>query len=120
MKKTQRLVALLGLVAAFAWVVPAAELEGILMDQMCSMKALQEGGQKAAAMHTRDCALMPDCVKSGYGLVTADNKFLAFDAEGSQKAEKALRSSKKKDNIRVKVTGEQLGDTIQVNSLKIL
>jgi len=110
----------LALAVGFAWAAPAAELEGVLMDKMCSMKALQEGGQKAALMHTRDCALMPDCVKSGYGLVTADDKFLAFDAEGSQKAQKALRSSKKKDNIRVKVSGEQRGDTIQVNSLKIL
>ena len=120
MTKNRRLILLVTLAAAFAWAAPAADLEGVLMDKMCSMKALQEGGQKAAAMHKRDCALMPDCVKSGYGIVTADNKFLAFDAEGNQKTQRALKASKKTDNIRVKVTGEQSGDTIQVKNVRIL
>ena len=120
MKSTRRIVPLLALAVAFAWMARAAEWEGVLMDKMCSMKALQEGGQKAAAMHKRDCALMPDCVKSGYGVVTADNRFIALDAEGNKKAEKALRASKKTDDIRVKVTGEESGDAIQVKTLKIL
>lgn len=120
MQKPGRLVALSALAVAFAWAAPAAELEGVLMDKMCSMKALQEGGQKVAAMHKRDCALMPDCVKSGYGLVTADNKFIAFDAAGNQRVEKAVRASKKTDNLRVKVTGEESGDTIQLKTLKLL
>jgi hypothetical protein len=120
MYNTQRFVRTLIFAAAFAWAAPAAEWEGVLIDKMCSMKAMQEGGQKAAAMHKRDCALMPDCVKSGYGVVTADNKFLAFDAEGNQKVAKALKGSKKADNIRVRVSGEQSGDTIQVKSLKLL
>lgn len=119
MKQPQKLVALLAMAVAFAWAAPAAELEGVLMDKMCSAKALQEGGEKAAAMHKRDCALMPDCAKSGYGVVTADGKFIALDAAGNKKAEGALRASKKTDNIRVKVTGEQSGDTIQVKTLKI-
>ena len=120
MRKNRRFILPATLAMAFAWAAPAAELEGVLMDKMCSMKALQEGGQKAAAMHKRDCALMPDCVKSGYGIVTADNKFLAFDAEGNKRAERAVRASKKTDDIRVKVTGEQSGDTIQVKNLRIL
>jgi hypothetical protein len=120
MKKTRTLVLFSALVILFAGVLPAADFEGVLMDKMCSMKALQEGGQKAAAMHKRDCALMGDCVKSGFGLVTADNQFLAFDAEGNSRAEKALKASKKSDNLRVRVSGEQSGDTIQVKSLQLL
>lgn len=120
MYNTRRLVLPLALALGFAWAAPAAELEGVLLDSMCSMKALQEGGQKAAAMHKRDCALMSDCVKSGYGVVTADNRFIAFDAEGNKQVEKALKGSKKADNLRVRVSGEQSGDTIQVKSLKLL
>lgn len=120
MQKSKRLAALTILAMAFAWAAPAAELEGILMDKMCSMKAMQEGGQKAAAMHKRDCALMPDCAKSGYGVVTADNKFVALDTAGNEQAEKALRASEKTDNIRVKVTGQGHGDIFQVRTLKIL
>ncbi|MBI3666212.1 MAG: hypothetical protein HY236_08320 [Acidobacteria bacterium] len=117
---TRRMIPLLALAVAFVWTARAADWEGVLMDKMCSMKAMQEGGQKAATMHKRDCALMPDCVKSGYGVVTADNKFLALDAEGNKKAEHALRASKKADDIRVKVTGSESGDTIHVKTLKIL
>jgi hypothetical protein len=108
----------LTLVASLAGALSAAEVEGILMDKMCSMKAKQEG-QKAAMMHKRQCALMPDCAKSGYGVFTADNRFLAFDAAGNKQAAAALKSSKKDDNLKVKVSGDIDGDTIKVASLKL-
>lgn len=97
---------------------PAAEVEGFLVDKMCSMKAMKEG-QQAAAMHTKDCALMPDCVASGCGVFTADGKFLTFDAKGNQEAEKALKATDKKDNLKVKVSGDIDGDSIKVASLKL-
>jgi len=97
----------------------AAQWEGILIDKHCSAGFLKEG-QKAARAHTRECTLMPDCVQSGYGVLTADGKFIAFDAGGNQKAEQALRASKKKDDLRVRVSGELAGDIIKVTSLKLL
>ncbi len=109
----------LALAAGCACAVSAADVEGILIDKMCSMKAQKEG-QSAAQMHTRDCALMPDCQKSGYGVFTADGKFLALDEAGNEKAVKALKASKKKDNLRVKVTGELQRDTLKVSELKLL
>jgi hypothetical protein len=63
---------------------------------------------------------MSDCVKAGYGVFTADGKFVVLDAAGNQKAEQALKACAKRDNIRVLVTGEQSGDTIKVASIKIL
>lgn len=119
MKSYARILSGLVLAAGCACVVSAAEFEGILMDKMCSMKAEKEG-QKAAQMHTRDCALMPDCQKSGYGVFTADGKFLALDEAGNTQAVQALKASKKKDNLRVKVSGELQGDTIKVSTLKLL
>ena len=106
------------LLTGLAGVLSAAEVEGVLMDKMCSMKALKDG-QKAATMHTRQCAMMPDCEKSGYGVFTADNKYLVFDAAGNEQAAAALKSSKKKDNLKVKVSGEVDGETIKVASLKL-
>ena len=41
-----------------------------------------QGGIDAAKSHTKDCALMPKCKASGYGVVTADGKFLKFDEDG--------------------------------------
>jgi hypothetical protein len=116
--KLHRSLTRLFLLTCLAGVLSAAEVEGVLMDKMCSMKAAKEG-QKAAAMHTRQCAMMPDCEKSGYGVFTTDNKYLVFDAAGNEQAAAALKSSKRKDNLKVKVSGEVDGDTIRVVSLKL-
>jgi len=116
------------MLASFAGVACAAQVQGILIDQMCSSKAevrivsgpRLEGGMIVAEAHTRECALMPACQKSGYGVFTYDNKFLKFDEAGSRKALAALKASKKEDDLKVEVTGEIQGDTIKVASLKLV
>jgi hypothetical protein len=113
---------------AGAAVASAAQVQGILIDQMCSSKAevrivsgpRLEGGMIVAEAHTRECALMPACQKSGYGVFTYDNKFLKFDEAGSRKALTAIRASKKEDDLKVEVTGEIQGNTIKVASLKLI
>jgi hypothetical protein len=71
--------------------------------------------------HTRDCALMPECQKSGYGVFTYKaNRFLAFDDVGKHKALAILKDSGKQDESRVEVTGEIQGDTMTVASIKLL
>jgi hypothetical protein len=96
----------------------AEMVEGILMDKMCS-GMVAEKGFGAAKMHTKECALMPNCAASGYGVVTEDGEFLKFDASGDKKASEALKATGKKDNITVSVDGKVSGDTITVQSLKI-
>jgi hypothetical protein len=108
-----------GLVVGLTGIASAADVQGVLMDRMCSMKAMKEG-QQAAHMHTRDCALMPDCQKSGYGVFTADGKFISLDDAGNAKAVAALKASKKKEDLKVQVTGDMQGETIKVASLKLL
>jgi len=116
------------LLASLAALASGAEVQGILIDQMCSSKAevhivagpRLEGGMIVAEAHTRQCALMPECQKSGYGVFTYDNKFLKFDGAGSRKALAMLRASKKEDDLKVDVTGEIQGDTIKVASLKFI
>jgi hypothetical protein len=120
MKALIRLLVIAGLVAALGCLAYAAEVQGILLDRACSPKIVADKDQKAAQAHTRECALMPDCVKAGYGVFTADGKFLTFDAGGNQKAEQALKASKKKDNVKVQVTGDQSGDSMKVTAVKIL
>ena len=116
------------LLAGAAAVASAAQVQGILIDEMCSSKAevrivsgpRLEGGMIVAEAHTRECALMPACQKSGYGVFTYDNKFLKFDEAGSRKALTAIRASKKEDDLKVEVTGEIQGNTIKVASLKLI
>jgi hypothetical protein len=107
-----------GLLAGLVGIASAAEVQGVLMDKVCSAKAIS-GGQKAAKEHDRECATAAACEKSGYGVFTADNKWLNFDAAGNEKAIAALKASKKADNLAVTVNGDVAGDTIKVSSLKL-
>jgi len=68
--------------------------------------------------HTRECALK--CTGSGFGIVTQDQHFLKFDAAGNKKITEELKSSKKKDHLRVDVEGTVKGDTLEVSSVKLL
>jgi hypothetical protein len=116
-------------VGTFAMAAHAEDIKGILMDQMCSGKAdlrisgatgLLAGGRIVAEAHTRECLLMPECQKSGYGVYMSDNKFLKFDEAGNRKALAAIKASTRLDDFEVEVTGEVKGDTIKVASLKVL
>lgn len=120
------------LCSVFLLTASAAEIKGILLDKECSAQAEEsisnsspdgpsiQGGMLAAEAHTRECLRAPKCEKSGYGVYTADGKFLLFDAAGNRKAVDALRLSKRDTDIRVDVTGEIEGDTIKVVTLKLL
>lgn len=102
--------------------------QGVLIDKNCSYKAETrvvpgtrlEGSIIVAYIHTRRCALMPECRRSGYGVFTYDNKFLPFDAAGNQKALAFFKQAKQEDNFRVEVTGELQGDLIRVANNKSL
>jgi hypothetical protein len=113
-----RFLALGGLMLTLLAIAAAAEFEGILMDKACSASAVK-GGEKVALAHTRECALMPDCIKGGYGIFM-NNNFIPFDTAGNKQALAALKASNKPDNLRVKVTGEQSGNLLKVKSLKLL
>jgi len=84
-----------------------------LIDSNCSKKAAADPDS-----HTRECALK--CQASGYGIITKDHQFLKFDAAGNTKITEALKASDKKDHLRVDVTGDVKGDTLQVTSIKLL
>jgi len=75
-----------------------------VVDSNCSKKVAVD-----PETHTRECALK--CQMSGYG---NDHHFLRFDSAGNAKIAEALKASDKKDHLRVDVTGEVKGDTIEV------
>lgn len=103
---------------ALALAAPVASLAASwqdvsLMDGMCLSKF------KGKNPDDHDVSCLMQCQGSGYGIITADGKYLEFDKAGNAKALAALKATKKKNHIRVDVTGEQKGDTIQVSSLRI-
>ena len=113
MKRLASLLVLTGLFAA-PMVAAAESYENVsVVDVSCSKKAAADPDA-----HTRDCALA--CAKSGFGIVTKDQKFLKFDAAGNAKIVEALKASPKKDHLRVNVDGDVQGDTLKVSSITLL
>lgn len=129
MKSVLWLAMFTALSSGLAMAAPAEDLKGILIDEKCSGKAdlrisgatgLLEGGRIVAEAHTKECLLMPECQKSGYGIYTNDNKFLKFDEAGNRKALALIKESKKLDDFEIEVLGEVKGDTVKVVNIKLL
>jgi len=87
----------------------AADFTGTVVDVMCRGKDL--------AGHTRECAVT--CAKSGFGLVTADGKFLKFDEGGNARTLAALKKSAKEKDLKAKVSGNMDGDVLHVQSIEL-
>jgi hypothetical protein len=96
-------------VALFAFSVLGETWSGTLVDVMCKDKDL--------AGHTTRCAL--GCAKSGFGVVTADGKFVKFDEHGNAKTLAALKATSKEKDLKVKVNGSLDGEMIRVESVEL-
>ena len=83
-----------------------------VVDVNCSKKAAADPDS-----HTRACALK--CEASGFGILTKDNRFLKFDAQGNTSVVDQLKVSDKKDHLRADVSGDVEGDTLKVTSVKL-
>lgn len=108
---------LVKVLAVVVLAMPAVALAGTwekvsLVDHMCLEKV-----RASPDKHPTSCLLK--CAGSGYGILTTDGKWLQLDKAGNEKAVAALKATKKKDHVRVNVTGEQTGDTIAVSSLEM-
>jgi hypothetical protein len=110
---------MLVLLAAMAISAFAAEtkVQGYLVDIACA----DEEGQKSGfgAKHTKDCLLMPECIKSGYGVLTDDKKVFKFDKVGNAQAKKFIDGLKKEKDIKVGVTGTVTGETMTVTKIEL-
>ncbi|HKF49098.1 MAG TPA: hypothetical protein VKB38_17195 [Terracidiphilus sp.] len=111
MKRTVLIAALALLFPAF---VAAEDWSNVaIVDTQCSTKV-----KANPDAHTRDCALM--CAKSGFGIVDQGGNYIKFDAKGNEQAKQLLENSKKKDHLRVNVTGTKEGDVIHVQSVSLI
>jgi len=110
----QKLVLLTAVLAGFATVAAAETFNNApVLDVACAKTSA-----KTPDAHSRACALQ--CQKSGFGIVTSDNKFLKFDSQGNALVLDALKKSKRDYHLRVDVSGDVQGDTLKVTSLKLL
>jgi hypothetical protein len=106
------LMTLAGLLALPLAAVAETWKDVTVIDSQCLAKFKADPGK-----HTTQCALQ--CVKGGYGVITADGTFLKFDSAGNEKTVAALKATKKTDHLKATVDGEKDGDTIKVTSIAI-
>ena len=112
MNKTQLLIVLVVVSLALTFSVFGKTWENVsLTDKMCSTKFKDNPDS-----HSASCMLK--CVGSGFGILT-EEAFLKFDGAGNEKAEALLKSTDKKDHIRVTVSGDLNEGTIEVESLSL-
>jgi hypothetical protein len=93
------------------------KVQGYLVDLACAAEEGQRPG--FGAKHSKECLQMPDCVKSGYGLLTDDKKVIKFDAASNEKAKQFIADLQKNKDIKVNVTGTVNGDNITVTKIEL-
>ncbi|HEY1524806.1 MAG TPA: hypothetical protein VGH51_01105 [Candidatus Angelobacter sp.] len=93
------------------------KLQGYLVDIACA----SEEGQRPnfGIKHSKECLQMPDCAKSGYGLLTEDKKVIRFDAASNEKAKQFIAELKKNNDIKVNVTGTINGNQMSVSKIEL-
>jgi len=101
------------LLAAYAE-SPALTIQGTIIDNMCAGHAGKdlEGFIKT---HTKECALMPACVASGYSIFS-DGKLYKLDALSNTKVEAFLRQDG--NMLEVTVVGRKNGELLEVISIE--
>lgn len=113
----KKLVMLLFAAVAISAFAADTTVKGHLVDLACG----KEDGNKPGfgAKHSKDCLEMPDCQKSGYGVLTSNKKVVKFDAAGNEQAKKFIADLKKTKDIKVNVTGAVNGDAMTVSKIEL-
>ena len=100
------------------------EFVGYLSDAACAKNGVAGDGANLATnpeKHTVACMKMPACMASGYGILMKNKSgkyvFTKFDPKGTDLAKKILESTKKMDNMKIKVMGMKSKNMIQVESI---
>jgi hypothetical protein len=84
--------------------------------QRASGEQLNAVRGQISGMLKKECALMEECVKGGYGIF-ADGKWYPFDAKGNTLAKALFEKSAKKDHIKATVEGMKHEGKILVEKL---
>src|ERR1700749_3396578 len=96
---------------AFAAVLYAQDAKpltvtGYLIDNTCEDSAKDASRAKG---HTTSCALMDNCAKSGYSVVTEDNKRYKLSEKGEGMAAELLKNTKTTKGVKVTAEGNYNG-----------
>ncbi len=110
---------LLVAVASAAGAHDKVKLTGYVVDVMCAashVKDAPDDAMKFAAGHTKECGLMQECIKSGYGIFS-DGKWYPFDEKGNELSKAIFEKTARKDHIKVTVEGMTHDGKLLVQSI---
>jgi hypothetical protein len=91
---------------------------GHLVDVMCAGEHAEEGAA-FGAKHDKSCLLMDSCVKSGYAVLTADNRVVKLDGQGNTMALELIKKTDKQNDWRVSVEGPVSNGVIAVSKITL-
>ncbi len=94
-------------------------VKGYLVDMLCTRERAKEG-VKLGEVHTKMCLQMPNCVASGYAVMTPDYQILRFDSRGNEKATQLIDHTNQTSNFVVLVSGKIKGDEIAVKKIELV
>lgn len=89
-------------------------LKGDVIDNTCA-GANKDNLAEFVKTHTKECALMPGCIESGYSIF-ADGKLYAFDKDSNTKVVEFLKQADSK--LQVAITAKQVGDELSLVSIE--
>jgi hypothetical protein len=89
--------------------------KGYVIDNMCASAHASELSETAKG-HPTACATMPNCIKSGYSVVS-EGKQYKLDEEGNKKVLGLLKGTKSKKGLLVTVEGTLDGETLHVKKI---
>ena len=120
--RTFTILCLVGVIAlSNATAAPGSKevFNGYLVDVSCSRDRSHDL-LKLGQTHTRKCLLMPDCRKSGYGIVTGSGEFIRFDQKGNADTEALITKLSNDTPLKIAVWGRLQNGVIAVKRLKLV
>ncbi|HEY3939151.1 MAG TPA: hypothetical protein VGL97_17090 [Bryobacteraceae bacterium] len=115
----RRIAVSVGMLLGLSAMLPAAEIQGVIVDWNC-VKAMVRDGRAKVFKQNRTCSLMKNYNRQTYGLITGDKKFYKLDDPGNQHVLELLKNTPDKDNLKVVATGDIQGNTIKVTEMTML
>lgn len=90
-------------------------LTGDVIDNICADSQKPEDLANFVKTHTKQCALMPNSVESGYSIF-ADGKLYKFDKESNAKIQEFLKNEDSK--LQVVVTAKKVGEELSLVTIE--
>ncbi len=91
------------------------KLKGDIIDNLCAGSQKPEVLSEFIKTHTKECALLPQCVASGYSIF-ADGKLNKLDKASNAKIEEFLKKADSK--LQVVVVAKKAGDVLSIVSIE--